>query len=205
MRGQISLGIDNYINGVSANGNIKTGPNCRFFKCTLTGNIEIGRYTSLWGPNLDLTVGRSQILIGNFCSIARNVSIQTYNHNFKKITSYYIGQNLFKEKWKNEQVYKTKPLVIKNDVWIGAHCVILGGLTIGNGAIIAANSVVTKDVPPYSIVAGSPGKVIGYRFEEETIIKLENLKWWDWSINKIKLNKFIFENELNTELLDKIK
>jgi acetyltransferase-like isoleucine patch superfamily enzyme len=150
-----------------------------------------------------LTIGKGQINIGSFCSIARNVSIQTYNHNFKKLTSYYIGQNLFKERWHNETVYKQNPMTIKNDVWIGAHCVILGDVTIGNGAVVAANSVITKDVPPYSIVAGSPAKVIGYRFDKKMRVELESLKWWEWPVDKILSNKFLFESEMDINLLKK--
>ena len=77
-------------------------------------------------------------------------------------------------------------IVIGNDVWIGYQSCILSGVTIGNGAIIGAKSVVTKDVPPYAIVAGNPAKFIRYRFPQETIDKLENLAWWDWDISVIK-------------------
>jgi virginiamycin A acetyltransferase len=72
----------------------------------------------------------------------------------------------------------------------------LGGITIHNGAVVAANSVVNKDVLPFSIVAGSPAKVIGYRFDESTISKLQDLQWWNWSNEKIQKNKVLFENEL---------
>lgn len=155
------------------------------------------------GPNLDIFTRDENVTIGNFCSIARNVSFQSYNHNHKKITTYFIGQNLFNENWENERVSKGD-IILENDIWIGAHSVILGGIKINNGAIIAANSVVTKEVPAYSIVAGSPAKVIGYRFNDETIIKLQKMAWWDWSISKIKKNKELFFNELNEELIKNI-
>lgn len=77
-------------------------------------------------------------------------------------------------------------IVVGNDVWIGYQSCILSGVTIGNGAIIGAKSVVTKDVPPYAIVAGNPAKFIRYRFPQETIDKLEHLAWWDWDISVIK-------------------
>ncbi|MGV2442242.1 CatB-related O-acetyltransferase, partial [Bacillus atrophaeus] len=79
-------------------------------------------------------------------------------------------------------------IVVGNDVWIGYQSCILSGVTIGNGAIIGAKSVVTKDVPPYSIVAGNPAKFIRYRFPQEIIDKLENLAWWDWDISVIKIS-----------------
>lgn len=77
---------------------------------------------------------------------------------------------------------------IGNDVWIGWGVLIKGGVTIGNGAVIGARSVVTKDVPPYAVVAGVPAKVIKYRFEQEKIDLLQQLQWWDWDIDRIYEN-----------------
>ena len=77
-------------------------------------------------------------------------------------------------------------IVIGNDVWIGYEAVIMAGIHIGNGAIIAARAVVTKDVPPYTIVSGVPARPIRKRFDEEVIRKLETLQWWDWSAEKIR-------------------
>ncbi|MFD0962617.1 CatB-related O-acetyltransferase [Pseudofulvibacter geojedonensis] len=199
-----SIGNKAYIEEAVLEGNCEIKENTKLYKCNLVGNIKIDKYSSLWGPNIDIITRKEQeVSIGSFCSIARNVSMQVFNHNYKKITTYFIGQNLFNEKWSNERVSKGN-IEIKNDVWIGAHSVILGGLTINNGAIVAANSVVTKDVPAYSIVAGSPAKVITYRFEKEVIDKLEELEWWNWSIEKIEKNKFLFEEELTIDSLNKI-
>ena len=92
-------------------------------------------------------------------------------------------------------------ITIGNDVWIGAHSVILGGTTIGDGAVIAANSVVTKDIAPYAIVAGTPAKIIGFRFEEDIIDQLLQLQWWHWTAEEINSNKAFFENELTKEIL----
>ena len=77
-------------------------------------------------------------------------------------------------------------IVIGNDVWIGYEAVIMAGVHIGNGAIIAARAVVTKDVPPYTIVGGIPAKPIRKRFTDDTVQKLETLKWWNWSFEKIR-------------------
>ena len=79
-------------------------------------------------------------------------------------------------------------VVIGNDVWIGFGATILSGVTIGDGAAIGACSVVTRDVPPYAIAAGNPVQVIRYRFDEETIQKLLQIKWWDWSEEKVTEN-----------------
>jgi serine acetyltransferase len=79
-------------------------------------------------------------------------------------------------------------IIIENDVWIGAKATIMSGVRIGNGAIVAAGSVVSKDVPPYAIVAGNPAKIVKYRFDEEQIKKLLSICWWDWDEQKIKDN-----------------
>lgn len=158
-------------------------------------HIKIGDYTSLWGPGISIFQKLNPITIGKFCSIARGVSIQEYNHNSKKITTYYIGKNIFKENWENENVSKG-PIVIGNDVWIGSNAMILAGTKIGNGCIVASNAVTNKEYPDYSIIAGVPGKVIGYRFDDDMIEYLKKLKWWEWSISKIKENKDLFFNEL---------
>lgn len=197
--GEISVGNQSLLTNSVLLGTIQSGEGCRFHHCDISGTISIGRYTSLWGPNLDIVTGNQKVSIGSFCSIARNVTMQTFNHNSKKATTYFIGQNLFHEKWVNEKVSKGD-IVIENDVWIGSHCVILGGVTIGNGAMVAANSVVTKDVPSYGIVAGSPAKLIGYRFDNEAIEVLKQMEWWDWPIEKIKKNKSLFENEFDKEV-----
>ena len=79
-------------------------------------------------------------------------------------------------------------IVVGNDVWIGYEAVILSGVTIGDGAIIGARAVVTKDVLPYTIVAGVPARPIRKRFDEETIARLEQLRWWDWPEDEIRRN-----------------
>lgn len=92
-------------------------------------------------------------------------------------------------------------IVIGNDVWIGYEAVIMAGVHIGDGAIIAARAVVTKDVPPYTIVGGTPAKEIRKRFDAEVIQQLLMLKWWDWSTDKIRNSlPYITEGKLN-ELL----
>ena len=94
------------------------------------------------------------------------------------------------EEWELEKKNVTEAwnnkgdIIIGNDVWIGYEAVILAGVTIGDGAIIGTRAVVTKDVPPYSIVGGVPAKSIRKRFDDETIVELLRLKWWDWSEEK---------------------
>ncbi|MFC4687564.1 DapH/DapD/GlmU-related protein [Epilithonimonas pallida] len=190
------VGDNSYIENSQVFGKLQIGDGCKISMCKIMGEVKVDDFSSVWGPNISLiSTDKFPIEIGKFCSIARNVSIQTFNHNHNKLTSYYIGKNIFNEEWENEQI-SNGGVIIKNDVWIGASCVILGGVTIGNGAVIAANSLVNKDVPDYAIVAGSPAKIIKYRFPDEKINQLLDLKWWNWTIEKIRKNKFIFENEL---------
>jgi len=203
--GNVSIGKETNVEQCNLIGEIAVGNNCKLHHCSLLGNVSIGNYTSLWGPNLDVASSVNfPVTIGNYCSIARNVTIQSFNHNFKKVTSYFIGQNFYKENWENERVGKGK-ITIQNDVWIGAHSVILSGVTIGNGAVVAANSVVNSDVEPYSIVGGTPAKLIGYRFEEEVIAILKSIEWWNWNEQEMLRNKDFFENEITVENLKSFK
>ena len=194
IKGDVKIGENNLIDSSEINCNLKTDEYCKIYASKLTGNIILGRFSSFWGPNIDVFTGEAFLRIGNYCSIARNVSFQAYNHNANKVTTYMIGKNFFNEPWDNEIVYKGD-IIVKNDVWIGAHSVVMGGVTINNGAIIAANSVVTKDIPAYAIVGGVPAKLISYRFSKEKINKLEKLEWWNWNNEKIDKNKDLFKNE----------
>lgn len=204
LSGTIKINSNNWLLNVILFGNVMVGQSCRLYHCRIDGRVNIGKYTSIWGPNSHiLSIESAPIKIGNFCSVAKNVSIQSFNHNYKKATSYFIGQNFFKEKWENERVTKGE-IIIGNDVWIGSDSVILGGVIIEDGAVVAANSVVTKNVSPYAIVAGSPAKVIGYRFDKDIIEKFQEIQWWNWNDLKIKNNKHFFEKEITKESFENI-
>lgn len=94
-----------------------------------------------------------------------------------------VGKKNVADSWDNKG-----DIIVGNDVWIGYEAVILSGVTIGDGAVIGARAVVTKDVPPYTIVGGVPAKPIKKRFSEENIKKLQSIRWWDWSKEKIAEN-----------------
>lgn len=173
-------------------GNVVVGEKCKIHKALISGNITLGRYTSLWGPNIQVLAHNNPIEIGNFCSIARDVTIQEYFHDHSKLTTYFIGRNVFKDPIQNEVVSKG-PISIGHDVWIGTGVQIMSGVSIGNGAVIAANSTVTKDVPPYAIVAGVPAKVIKYRFDQSKIDEIQKMEWWNWSQDELKQQKTIFK------------
>lgn len=162
--------------------------------------ISIDRYTSLNGPNTDIRALLNPVKIGAFCSIARSVNIQEFNHNHKSLSTYHIHLNVFKEDRKLD-VNSKGPIEIGNDVWIGAQCVILSGSKISDGAIVAANSVVTGYVPPYAIVGGTPAKILKFRFSEDIINLLLKIRWWEWPEDRIKQNRGLFEQDITEEIL----
>ena len=139
-------------------------------------------------------VNHDKLVIGKFCSIACGAKFifTSANHTLKSLSTYPFP--IFFEEWGLDSANitdawdKKGDIVIGNDVWIGYEAVILSGVTVGDGAIIGARAVVTKDVPPYAIVGGIPARCIRRRFDEETVTKLRELKWWEWSDEKIKEN-----------------
>jgi virginiamycin A acetyltransferase len=132
-----------------------------------------------------------KLIIGKFCAIASNVKfiMNGANHPLNYFTTYPFA--IFGEGWENTMSVEGTSkgdTIIGNDVWLGYNALILPGVKIGDGAIIGANSVVTKDVEPYTIVGGNPAKLIRKRFTDDVINLLLKLKWWDWSIEKITEN-----------------
>ena len=152
-------------------------------------------------------IHREKLIIGKFCSIACGTKFlfNCANHTLKSLSTYTFP--LFYEEWELEKSNITTAwdnkgnIVIGHDVWIGYEAVIMAGVHIGDGAIIAARAVVTKDVPPYTIVGGTPAKEIRKRFDAEVIEQLLTQKWWDWSTDKIhQCLPYIAEGKLD-ELL----
>ena len=152
-------------------------------------------------------IHKEKLIIGKFCSIACGMKFlfNCANHTQKSLSTYTFP--LFYEEWELEKsnittAWDTKgDIVIGNDVWIGYEAVIMAGVHIGDGAIIAARAVVTKDVPPYTIVGGTPAKEIRKRFDADVIQQLLMLKWWNWSTDKIRqCLPYIAEGKMN-ELL----
>jgi virginiamycin A acetyltransferase len=170
---------------------------------TANSRVTIGRFTSISGPNTDIVANIHPVNVGAFTSIARNVTIQESNHRLDRVTTFNINANVIDGDVSKDTTSKGS-IEIGNDVWIGAQCVILSGTKIGNGSVIAANSTVTSDIPPYAIAGGSPAKVISYRFSSDIIEALEKLKWWEWPVEKIKANKQFFEGQPGKESIQNL-
>lgn len=153
----------------------KTAKVCQ--KSNLIG-VEIGRYSYV-GAACSI----SNVSIGSFCSIASYCAIGGGNHPIGYVSTspvFLAGKNIFKTNFAEIEYDEAPRTNIGNDVWIGEACYIKAGVTIGDGAIVGAHAVVTKDVPPYAIVVGVPAEIIRFRFNEETIDELRNSSWWDW-------------------------
>lgn len=133
----------------------------------------------------------AKLITGKFCSIAGGTKIFLGgNHRTDWVTTYpfgHIHQNIFTNFNGNGHPETKGDIVIGNDVWIAHGVTIMSGVKIGDGAVIANNSHVVKDVPPYSIIGGNPAKVVKFRFTETQICDLLKIKWWDWDENKINL------------------
>ena len=168
-------------------------------------NIQIGDYTYYDDPVDPAGFEQNNVLfnypefgdrliIGKFCSIACGARFlfNSANHTLQSLATYPFP--IFFERWglERQQVAKAwdnkGDIVIGNDVWIGYEAVILAGVTVGDGAVIGARAVVTKDVPPYTIVGGVPAKPIRKRFSEDLIAALLELRWWDWPEERLNAN-----------------
>lgn len=147
-------------------------------------------------------------IIGKFNSISWNVSIGGNNHEYENVSTIRLWRfnMLDSGKFTVKNDYKEQTLCdVGNDVWIASNAVILRDLKIGNGAVIGAGAVVTKDVEPYSIVAGVPAKVIKIRFDDKSIEALEKIKWWDWPKEIIRENtELIFSSVVNADTIQRL-
>lgn len=155
-------------------------------------NVLIGQGTRING-SIKLK-GGDTIHIGKYCAIGEDVDILSTNHTTSTINM----QNVLQiEITGTVTPANKKGVEIGNNVWIGDRVIILPGIKIGDGAVIGAGSVVTKDVSPFCIHAGNPAKFIKKRFEDDVIELLLKIKWWDWSLEQMKANKDLFEIDLS--------
>lgn len=149
------------------------------------GSYSYGR------PDVVFQYSDAKLVVGKFCSLSNPKIFLGGEHRHDWVTTYPFGHI-------NQHVFNTfdgvghglpkGDVIIGNDVWIGAYVTIMSGIKIGDGAVIAANSHVVKNVEPYSVVGGNPAKHIRYRFSQEQIESLLKIRWWDWSTEKINEN-----------------
>lgn len=136
-------------------------------------------------------INKDRLIIGKFCSIACGAKfiMNGANHSLQSFSTYPFP--IFSEEWNSGQIASEAwdnkgDIVLENDVWIGFEAVVLAGVRIGNGAIVAARSLVNKDVPPFSIVGGAPARIIRKRFPDEVIELLQESMWWNWDIERTR-------------------
>lgn len=153
--------------------------------------VVIGRRTKINAPShLD------PCEIGSYCAIAGRLVVRPANH----LTEFLGIQNEAQVRviGARHLLGEPRPVKIGHGVWIGDTVIILGGVTVGNGAVIGAGSVVTKSVPAYAIAAGNPAKVLGWRYPAAVIAEIEALEWWNWDDERLRRNRDLFELDLTT-------
>lgn len=169
--------------------------------------IGIGTYGPCFSPE-QTWVGNGNLEVGKFSSLASGVCLYSRNHPYCFASTCPLFYNAsFSRQGVEEDTVPYGKLSIGCDVWIGQYVTVLPSCKrIGDGAVIGAGSVVTKDVPDYAIVVGNPAKVLKYRFDEETIRKLKEIKWWDWDLEFIRENTDAFKDvDAVIALADKMK
>lgn len=179
------LGGRNYISDRVELANVKMGYSSYVGRDSIISNSRIGKYTCI--ANMETAIGRHPVK-------GENISIYPTFYSAAKQYGYtYVAENCFEEV-KVADKAEGYSIVIGNDVWIGFGVILTDGVTIGDGAVIGAGSLVTSDVEPYAIYAGTPAKKIGMRFDDETVNKLLKLRWWDKDEAWIKENATLFKN-----------
>jgi acetyltransferase-like isoleucine patch superfamily enzyme len=184
---------------------LKLGNSANISDCNFGKYNNVGEGTVLTSVNInDFTYISDNCVIcrteiGKFCSVAPGVLCGLGMHPTKNFVSTHPA--FFSDKKQSGISFTSKnyfqeykPIKIGNDVWIGARAIIIDGVTVGDGAIIGAGAVVTKDVKPYAIVGGVPAKTIRYRFNKKQIEYLQKFKWWDKNYNWLKKNYLMFHN-----------
>lgn len=230
------LGLNSIIENVCGANSSKIYNNCRVINSSLDDRATIGDFSTVRESNIGvrstiqrncdiwrLNVGRftcigrvstvQSTIIGSFCALSWNLKIGGDDHDYHMIsthpfwhdTSWGITDDIEYANYYHEKEYE-EPCIIGNDVWIGAGVTICRNVNIGNGCVIGGGAVITRDIEPYSVVVGVPGRVIKKRFDDKTIERLEATKWWDLPEQVIRENIDVFKNNhLNEEQLERLE
>lgn len=189
-----SLFKSNYSILSFVNSNCDISDKATIYRRSRINGVKLGDYSYLGRG----TVAHN-VIIGKFCSISDFCTIGLPAHTISSISSSPIFNSIHngtRYRWTNKNTFHSEiEIKIGNDVWIGYGTMVVKNVTIGDGAIIAAGSVVTKDIPPYAIVGGVPAKIIRYRFSPEIIEKLLKLQWWNLNEETLKKNLHIFQKQ----------
>lgn len=188
------------------------GEHSRVRNCEISHHVKIDRYNLLQNVRMGKCsyTGPFDMIfcseIGAYTSISYGCTIGPPEHNYVRPSTHPFIYDNYYSILEQEQLIRNdkfdKPLHIGNDVWIGCNSTILRGVTIADGAIVGANSLVKHDVPAYAIVAGSPARIIRYRFPSDMIKLLQEIKWWEWSQDKIRQYADFFTTDLTIDKLN---
>lgn len=188
---------------------VRFGSNIEIINSTIGNYCGLADYCSVRDSKIGdySSVGRFSKInnceIGKFCSIGWDTTVGANNHDYTRLTTnaFPYAKRVIGYEMKAPEKLKT---ILGNDVWIGANAVILPGIKIGDGAVIGAGSVVTKNVPEYEIWAGNPAKKIKNRFSKEVVCKLKTLQYWTWNDEKLKKNIQLFTLPINEKNIDEV-
>lgn len=150
--------------------------------------VTLGRRSYLVGASMEYGNYDCHVLIGRYAALGHRLIFEMgLNHNYRCVTAYPFEDVLQgdEDAVNHAEGVNRNQIIIGSDVWIGCDVTLLGGVRIGNGAVIGAGAVVAKDVPPYAVVVGNPARVIKYRFPQEVIDKMQKIKWWNWTDEKV--------------------
>jgi len=230
------IGSNSIVKNSNGTDSSKIYNNCRVFDSNLSENCIIGdnttiretdignnssiqRYCDIWRLKMGRysCVGRMSTIqateIGSFCALSWNLRIGGDDHDYKMLSTHPFWHDIAWgivddaefSSYYHEKEYE-EPCILGNDVWVGAGVTICRNVKIGNGCVIGGGAVITKDIEPYSVVVGVPGKIIKKRFDDKTIERLEAAKWWDLPIEVIQTNIGLFKNKhLDEEILERIE
>ncbi len=190
---KINVSIAEYvdINSVELEEYVNLAHHAQLSDSIIGKRTSIGRYSKIQFAD-----------IGRYCSISWDVTIGALEHPIHSVSSHAFSYRKQFGLCEDDVRVKHEKVIIGNDVWIGCGAIIMPGVQVGDGAVIGAGGVVTKNVEPYEIVAGCPAKHLDWRFIQDTRDKLEKIQWWNWTDDMIKDNIILFGNERDIRLED---